>query len=110
MGLEFTWEPMVYRNKLGRIIEADELEILLRDNEYRVIKQDVVGPYFISTVWLGVPFGMGTEYFETIVFETPEGAKDPREKPGDLLELYRYATIKEAEEGHDEVVKEWSNK
>lgn len=94
MGLEFSWEPMVYRNKLGRIIEADELEILLRYNEYRIIKQDEVGPYLISTVWLGVP--VGEAYFETMVFEGD-----------DSVEFFRYCTIKEAEEGHEKILNEW---
>jgi hypothetical protein len=99
MGLEFSWEPTVYRNKLGRIIEADELDILLRDREYAVVNIESVGPYLVSTAWLGVP-DMSGAYFETVVFDNV----------GDSLELYRYATIKEAEEGHKRVVREWRTK
>ncbi len=106
---EFSWDPSVYRDKWGRIIQADELELLLRNNDYCIIKQEIVGPYFISTVWLGIPCYTNA-YYETIVFEIPEGVKDPRESSGESLDLYRYRTLEEAENGHEEVIKEWREK
>ena len=109
----YNWDTLIYRDKLGRCIESDELDVLLRHPEYKVVKQEKVGPYFISTVWLGVPYGLGwnqPHYFETMVFLIPEGVKDPKEKLGEGLEIYRYHNIIEAEAGHEEVVKEWKQK
>lgn len=101
---------LCYRDKEGKELSIDELEPLLRDPDYKIIKQEQIGKYFISTVWLGVPHGMGCHYFETMVFLTPEGAEDPRESLGESLDCYRYCTQKEAIEGHLEVVNEWKVK
>lgn len=100
MEEERWWNQHVYRDKLGREIEADELEILLRHPEYKIIQQEHLGPYFISTVWLGVPYGLGAlQYFETMVF------KDDDDMDERILECTRYCTMKEAEQGHEEVMK-----
>lgn len=99
----FNWETCVYRDKLGRQIESDELEILLRDKEYKIVAQDTLDKYLISTVWLGVPFGMGTEYFETVIWDT-EAKQGER-----MVECVRYLNVVEAEKGHKEVVQEWKN-
>ena len=99
-----------YRDKEGNELAIEELEPLLRDPDYKVIKQQQIDKYFISTVWLGVPHGMGCHYFETMVFLTPEDAEDPRESLGKTLDCYRYCTKEEAILGHEEVVKEWMDK
>lgn len=100
-----------YRDKEGNRITAEQLEVFLRDNDYRVVQQDKVGPYFISTVWMGVPHGCSHpyDYFETMVFKTPEGAQDPRERLGETLDCTRYHRYEEALLGHYEVVNEWKN-
>jgi hypothetical protein len=103
------WE-LRYKDKLGRIIESDELEVLLRNNEYRVVKQEMVGTYFVSTVWLGVPYGIPpTQYFETMVWKQRNAKDDPREKRnfGEIEELMRYETMNEAQVGHEEIVQEY---
>lgn len=100
-----------YKNKQDKVITVEELSKLLEDNDYRVVLQDKLGPYFISTVWLGVPhFGNPYNYYETMVFLTPEGAKDPRETLGKSLDCYRYPTFEEAVFGHYQVIDEWKNK
>ncbi len=101
-----------YRDKAGNKIDAEKLEVLLRDNEYRVVQQEKLGPYFISTVWMGVPYGCKEpfDYFETMVFKTPEWAEDPRENLGQTLDCYRYHSYTESLEGHIEVVNEWKQK
>lgn len=99
-----------YRDKEGNELAVEELEPFLRDPDYKIIKQEVVGDYFISTVWLGVPHGMGCHYFETMVFRPPEGFEDPRETLGETMDCYRYCTKEEAIQGHEEVVKEWQDK
>lgn len=101
---------LCYRDKQGRELKIEELEPLLIDPDYKVVKQEVVDGYFISTVWLGVPYGMGCHYFETMVFLTPKGSEDPRDDLGKTLDCYRYCNLSEAKIGHEEVVKEWKGK
>jgi hypothetical protein len=101
---------LCYRDKEGKELTIEQLEPLLRDPDYKVIKQEQIGKYFISTVWLGVPHGMGCHYFETMVFLTPEAVEDRRESLGKTMECYRYCTKEEALEGHLEVIKEWKDK
>ncbi len=100
---QFNWLEFIYRDKLGREIECDELEILLRHPDYKVVQKDRVGQYVISTVWLGVPFGAkGDQYFETLVFDenNPEGDR--------IIDCHRYKNLKQAEEGHMEILKDYS--
>lgn len=99
-----------YRDKEGKKISVYDLEHLLRDPDYKVIKQEKIGKYFISTVWLGVPHGMGCHYFETMVFLPPDEAENPRESLGVTLDCYRYCTQEEAVDGHQQVVNEWKKK
>lgn len=62
------------------------------EHESRVVKQEYVGPFFISTVFLGIDHGWGFQekpiLFESMVF----GAKNEY--------MLRYPTWDEAEEGH----------
>lgn len=98
---------MEYKDKFGNKITADQLEMHLWDNQYKIIKQENIGKYFISTVWLGVPFGTFPphDYFETIVFTNiSDDVIDHSE------ELYRYRTLEEAKEGHERIVKEYKEK
>lgn len=101
-----------YRDKNGNKITSEELEPLLRDDNYRVVAQDKVGPYFISTVWLGVPYGIREpfDYFETIVFLTPPWEKDPRDTLGKEMDMYRYHNMEEAVMGHYDVIQEWKDR
>lgn len=110
MKIEINRNPKIcYRDKEGRELAIEDLEPLLMDPDYKIIKQEQLGKYFISTVWLGVPHGMGIHYFETMVFLTPEGVEDPRETLGQTLDCYQYCTKEEAIKGHEEVVKEYTN-
>lgn len=96
-----------YRDKLGREIETDELELLLRDKDYKFIAQEQVGKFWVSTVWLGVPHDWpANKYFETIVFLT----NGNEVLYGDSCDLRRYETLMEAEQGHKEVVEEYRGK
>jgi hypothetical protein len=94
---------VVYKDKFGNEITNEELEPLLRDHQYRVVEQTVVGGYFISTVWLGVPYNMGSAYFETMVFQMNQEKSHWVKE----LELYRYADLKEAKQGHRDVLDKW---
>lgn len=103
------WESH-YEDKFGRRIESDELELLLRQPDYKIVKQEMVGKYFISTVWLGVPHGIPPcHYFETTVWKQRNDKDDPRERRnfGEIEDLVQYETMNEAEAGHEEVVQEY---
>lgn len=93
-----------YRDKEGNQIDIDRLEELLQDNDYRVIKQETIGPFWVSTVWMGVPHGIMPEfsYFETMIFE-PSNINDPRNNLGKEIDCWRYHSKQEAEKGHEEI-------
>ena len=93
----------------------------MEDAEYRVVANDVVESWEISTVWLGLNHGFGPGpplIFETMVFDnSPEGLAESRAAveavfPGrgkavplgpDAFQN-RYATEAEALKGHEEAV------
>jgi hypothetical protein len=98
----------IYRDKEGNEINIEQLEKFLRDDSYRIVRQDILQKHFISTVWLGVPHGLfRNECFETMVFSMDEGTTDPRSKLGKSLECERYITMQEAIEGHEKILKEY---
>lgn len=76
------------------------------EQENRVVQQDDVGTLFVSTVFLGIDHRFGGEgpplLFETMIFGEPE----PKELFGKVceirpdLDMYRYSTWAEAEQGH----------
>ncbi len=96
-----------YKDKLGNVIDVETWEQLHNNHDYRIIKQEQIGKYFISTIWLGTPHcdlknpniieGFHA-YFETMVFWDEE------------TESFRYDTLEEAKKGHEEVVKEYKEK
>lgn len=68
----------------------------------RIVKQETIGHYWVSTVFLGINHGFGTGppvLFETMVFLDKEDPHDGRES-GDCE---RYCTWDEAAAGHEVV-------
>lgn len=99
----FTWEKSNFRDKFGQIVETAEFEFLIDDPEYKIVNQEMVGNYLISTVWLGIAQGtFGNEYFETAIF-------DQNNEMEQIDEVYRYHNINEAEEGHNLIVMKYKN-
>ncbi|MCP4668235.1 MAG: hypothetical protein GY849_17955 [Deltaproteobacteria bacterium] len=89
----------MFYNREGKQITSEEFEKLFTDDKYKIIKQEDVGKYFISTVWLGVNYNFGEGellIFETVVFEGRDLGAD--------LEMERYSTEKEAIKGHKKMV------
>lgn len=86
----------------GQPISLERLEQLLADRDYRVVARDEVGPYLVSTVWLGVDhrFGEGAP----VIFETMVFAHGGDDDLGPDLDQRRYCTEAEARAGHDETV------
>lgn len=67
--------------------------------EYVRVALDEIGPYRVSTVWLGIDHGFGGHapiIFETMVFKEDESDLDCR----------RYSTLRAAQIGHAEMVTE----
>lgn len=89
------------------------MERLLRDQSYKILKQDTIGKYFVSTVWLGLDHGWrlvaereGLPYFPTI-FETMVFKEDQRDEDDEWDRFQeRYCTQEEALEGHAKVCEE----
>jgi hypothetical protein len=66
----------------------------------KIVAQEHVGDYFVSTVWIGIDMNYSDEgpplIFETMVFKQPPGS----ERLGDVEECWRWATEEEAHTGH----------
>jgi hypothetical protein len=96
-----------YYNRHGEPIELMVWAHLVDDREYATIEQTQVGPYWVSTVWLGIDhnfLGKGPPViFETMVFAV--NRDDPTlETLGPDMDCRRYCTEEAAKAGHDEMV------
>lgn len=103
-------------NDLNRMFfDRDGKELSMREwvdlrmggeNKYARVATDEVGPYWISTVWLGLD--MGYSFLKggpPLVFETAVFSVDKHH----LVEVEeRYATEKQAVEGHKRIVGKYS--
>lgn len=81
----------LYCDRNGQPLTRDDFGRLFEDGKSRVVQQDTIGEFFVSTVWLGIEHGDDEQgrplIFETMVF--------PDERFVD-----RYATESEALAGH----------
>ncbi len=89
----------------GDELTADQWAQLMPDCTYKRVAEDTVGPYWVSTVWLGINHrfvGDGPPIiFETMVFLV----QDDGERLGsDEFGQWRYCTEEQALQGHQEVV------
>jgi len=83
-------------------ISLDEWALKVEDMDYKFIRQETIGRYLISTIWMGIDhnfYGSAPLIFETMIFVD---SKDPN----DELHLYqaRYTTEAQAITGHEEAV------
>ena len=91
-----------YYDKEGKPLKMSEWVKLFENKDYKIVAQDTVNGYFISTVWLGLDhsFDGGKKLiFETMVFPSKEN----------LSEEYcaRYSTLGDAEVGHKRIVEKY---
>lgn len=87
---------MSYYDKDGKPMELMEWAKKFKDLKYRIIAQDKVNGYRISTVWMGLDhqFGNGPPLiFETMAFQEDEKYQD------------RYTTLEEALQGHQKAIR-----
>lgn len=90
-------------NRAGEPISLNEFKTLLGDHDYKVVKQEKISDYFVSTVWMGVNMGYGGSLliFETMVFD-----RSMKENKYSDLTCERYATEAQAFEGHERIANE----
>jgi hypothetical protein len=67
------------------------------NDEYIIVKQEDVGSFWVSTVWIGLD--MSGSYREPLIFETMVFQDDMQ-----AVLQQRYATEEEAKKGHDQIV------
>ena len=90
-----------YYDRQGNPLSLEEWTARLADEGYKRVAETQVGPYWISTVWLGLDhsFAGGPPLiFETMVFATSPDVSGP----GPDLECRRWSTEAEALAGHEE--------
>lgn len=90
-----------FYDKEGRPITMRQWGILHNCMKYLRIAETTIGPYWISTVWIGVNhgiFGPPPLIFETMVFNRDSGESD--------LDCRRYSTLDQALDGHARMVEE----
>ncbi len=95
-----------YYDREGNPLELMEWAKLCDDDNYNIVKQELVGKYFVSTVWIGLNMCMfkGIKLiFETMIF--PQGKIDFAVE--DPIRDYqeRYSTEEEALAGHEKAVR-----
>lgn len=83
----------------GQPIGPDEWEAIFYSRE-RLLAQEDVGPYYISTVWLGIDHGTG-EASVPVIFETMIFGDDELPLSDQIV---RYTTREEALKGHQLMV------
>lgn len=95
------WTKDMYKDKEGNRISIEELCVLTADEAYKVVAQEHVHEFWVSTVWLGVKH-FNDAFFETMIFShvNPDLTGE-----WESHALYRYKTLKEASDGHEKVVK-----
>lgn len=88
-----------------RITDPQRWYDLHADQEYKFVAQETVGPYWVSTVWLGLDHGWYREHpSPPIIFETMVFTDDTNAETGfrDDFDQRRYSTEAEAIAGHQE--------
>lgn len=95
----------LYFDKTGKPLEVQEWAELFEREDYKRIGHDVIDPFEVSTIWVGLRLGitalpLGVDeppplIFETAVFDS-EGVHS----------IVRYATEEQARAGHEAVCAE----
>jgi hypothetical protein len=90
----------------GNPISMAQWAGLLENLDYKVVEQTQIGPYWVSTVWLGLDHNYMKRaaplIFETMVFGITRD--DPMfDTLGPDIDCRRYSTEEQAMEGHEEI-------
>ena len=95
----------MYYDKQGKQISINEWENLIIDPNYKIIKQNVVDGFLVSTVWLGIDHAFFPGTLKPIIFETMIFGDKNEE-----LDVKRASTIEEALEDHKSMLKRIKNR
>jgi hypothetical protein len=90
----------------GRPLSLEEAGRLFADFDYKRVDLTEVGPYVVSTVWMGMDHSFmegPPQIFETMVFTSSEWSDVERIGLQDI-DCVRYATESEARAGHQDMV------
>lgn len=92
-----------FYDREGKPISRCEWQNYLIDLDYKIVKKDTYGPFFVSTVWLGLDHSFSwlpaDQIVNPLIFETMIFCSDGSNELGDYQE--RYSTEEEALEGHE---------
>ncbi len=93
-----------YYDKSGNPISQMDWRQKSEDFDYKVIKQENLGKYFISTVWLGLDHNIYGEI--PLIFETMIFIDEDKKEEGNCLHLWqeRYYTESQAIKGHKDAL------
>lgn len=103
------WRTLVrYYNRDGKPIPFEQWVALFeRGDDYRIVRQTTIGPWWVSTVWLGLNHNWGGG--PPLIFETMVFWEKPDDDYRDITGL-RYSTLAQARSGHARFVWELRRK
>jgi len=96
---------MRYFDRQGKPLDLMEWARILDNDPLRIVAQEIVGRYFVSTVWVGLNmnlFGSTPLIFETMIFLANK--EDNEEKNPLAFYQERYETEEQAFKGHEEAM------
>jgi hypothetical protein len=91
----------------GEPISHERFVELMNDLDYRVLGQEQVGPYYVSTCWIGwnmAPLASLLFGHPPRIFETAVTGCEQQDPPVAHFDVRRYSTEAEALEGHTATV------
>lgn len=91
---------MYYLDKEGKPISIFAWDTHMKEPSYKVVKQEWHGNLLVSSVWVGFVDIFG-RFFETVIF-----IGEPHNIWRPMGYIWRYKSLKEAEEGHRQVMKD----
>jgi hypothetical protein len=96
-----------YFDRQGNPIEILDWARKCQDYDYKLVKQEEVGKYFVSTIWVGLNMSMWRnnpiQIFETMIFLN-EGSDEERRNDPICDLIHRYSTEEQALAGHERAV------
>jgi hypothetical protein len=95
----------LYFDRKGLPLSLTQYAMLFENMEYRVVKQEALGKYFVSTVWTGLNMSF-LKNFRPLIFETMIFLEDENDNGIEELMGYqeRYSTEEEALAGHAKAI------
>lgn len=94
----------MYFDRQGEEMVMEQWAQLHEDMAYKRVAEDDIGPYWVSTVWIGLDMSFTGEG-PPIIFETMVFLRDQRDDPEHFgladIDCSRYSTEEEALAGHE---------